>query len=52
VSFPGQLEGIQAALAYREKLLEETIAKAEEQGVQLAFEDDEEMEEEEESDEE
>jgi hypothetical protein len=45
----GQLEGLQAALEYREKLMEETIARAEEQGVQLAFEDDEEMNEDEES---
>ncbi|GAA5920831.1 hypothetical protein JCM1841_005116 [Sporobolomyces salmonicolor] len=37
----GQIEIIKAAIAYRERLFEETIQKAEEDGVQLAFEDDE-----------
>ncbi|GAA5858413.1 hypothetical protein JCM1840_001192 [Sporobolomyces johnsonii] len=35
----GQIEILKAAIVYRERLFEETIKKAEEDGVQLAFED-------------
>ncbi|GAA5890206.1 hypothetical protein JCM5296_002850 [Sporobolomyces johnsonii] len=45
----GQIEILKAAVVYRERLFEETIKKAEEDGVQLAFEDEmDEMDEEEE----
>ncbi|BGP14819.1 hypothetical protein JCM10213v2_002774 [Rhodosporidiobolus nylandii] len=47
----GQIDILQAAVAYREKVFEETIARAEEAGVELAFED-EEMDDMEEEDEE
>ncbi|GAA5986198.1 hypothetical protein JCM11641_002886 [Rhodosporidiobolus odoratus] len=36
----GQLDILRAAVAYRDKISEETLARAEEAGVQLAYEDD------------
>ncbi|GAA5944299.1 hypothetical protein JCM3775_003319 [Rhodotorula graminis] len=44
----GQIDILEAAIRYREQLFEATVAKAEEAGVSLAFEDDDEMEDEEE----
>lgn len=50
----GQVDIVEAAVRYRERLFEATVANAEEAGVSLAFEDDdmEDMDEEDEADEE